>query len=281
MIRFSCPKCRSVVKVDDHRAGGHVYCPSCGDRLLIPTPAPQALPVACPIEPMQPATAATANPFGLSQPGPAAGPWRQLRGRVRRWLTLALVAFVLAGGAFAIVKLTKVDRQLLSVAYNSPEKRSETRCKEEEVVRKFVLHARSGSTLLGSRIDAAGIEFLSWGPHDLYDEVGIGAFLADRKKSLGKSVDIGLLPVGDVHALVFDEKKPVKMVRVQYRLQVEGSLFAHGTEKASVERDEIYFLQDNEVVARPDAFLLGHAVATNKDGDSWKEAWKKRLDSYK
>jgi predicted Zn finger-like uncharacterized protein len=57
MIRFSCPKCQAVIKVDDHRAGEKVYCPTCSQKLLIPTPPPPPVP----------------NPTVLGQLEPTAG----------------------------------------------------------------------------------------------------------------------------------------------------------------------------------------------------------------
>ena len=38
MIRFACPKCKAVIKVDDPRAGEKVFCPKCGQKLLVPKP---------------------------------------------------------------------------------------------------------------------------------------------------------------------------------------------------------------------------------------------------
>src|SRR5687767_2965801 len=42
MIRFQCPACNKVLKVADEGAGRKGPCPSCGQRLLIPTPPTQA-----------------------------------------------------------------------------------------------------------------------------------------------------------------------------------------------------------------------------------------------
>ncbi len=37
MIRFSCPRCQSVLKAHNHKAGSKVACPKCQQRLQIPT----------------------------------------------------------------------------------------------------------------------------------------------------------------------------------------------------------------------------------------------------
>lgn len=42
MIRFQCPVCDKVLKAPDHGAGQKISCPKCGQRLLIPQPAPAA-----------------------------------------------------------------------------------------------------------------------------------------------------------------------------------------------------------------------------------------------
>ena len=36
MIRFSCPRCRTLVTVDDHQAGSKYACVSCGQLMLVP-----------------------------------------------------------------------------------------------------------------------------------------------------------------------------------------------------------------------------------------------------
>ena len=37
-IRFACPKCASVLKIADRKAGAEVSCPKCGQMLVVPSP---------------------------------------------------------------------------------------------------------------------------------------------------------------------------------------------------------------------------------------------------
>lgn len=41
MIRFACPRCKSVLKAPDRKAGSKVACPKCQQRLQIPILPPQ------------------------------------------------------------------------------------------------------------------------------------------------------------------------------------------------------------------------------------------------
>jgi hypothetical protein len=38
MIRFACPRCKSVLESPDEKAGGKVNCPKCQQRLQVPVP---------------------------------------------------------------------------------------------------------------------------------------------------------------------------------------------------------------------------------------------------
>jgi hypothetical protein len=38
LIRFSCPRCKSILETPDHRAGDKVECPKCQQRLQVPVP---------------------------------------------------------------------------------------------------------------------------------------------------------------------------------------------------------------------------------------------------
>src|SRR5262249_8505339 len=40
MIRFQCPRCRSVLEAPDHRGGAKINCLKCQQRLQIPVPPP-------------------------------------------------------------------------------------------------------------------------------------------------------------------------------------------------------------------------------------------------
>ncbi|MGH7171140.1 MAG: NINE protein [Gemmataceae bacterium] len=40
MIRYSCPRCKSVLEAADHEGGAKIACPKCQQRLQIPIPPP-------------------------------------------------------------------------------------------------------------------------------------------------------------------------------------------------------------------------------------------------
>src|SRR5947209_2807365 len=62
-IRFACPACNATMKAHDDKAGVHVKCVGCGQRLQIPPP-PRGTVVAKALPPISPATpsAGTAAP---------------------------------------------------------------------------------------------------------------------------------------------------------------------------------------------------------------------------
>lgn len=137
-------------------------------------------------------------------------------------------------------------------SFDANEKRTNTKCEEEEIVRKTVLHARGGGT-----------EFVSWGPHDIKGDLGFGKHIADGMKYQGfddKS---------------FDKSKPIKIVRVIYMkdnaLGKMGAAIDGRTYLAKVPADHLYFLQGDKVIFENE----------NKNGDGWREALKKKLDAYK
>src|SRR5437764_289063 len=62
MIRFACPRCKTVLNREDHEVGGKVNCPSCDQRLQIPGPTGSS---------QQPLMPASVHP---GQPGPVPSP---------------------------------------------------------------------------------------------------------------------------------------------------------------------------------------------------------------
>src|SRR5262249_21154034 len=138
-----------------------------------PSTAPVARPVALPASsvpplptPSQPApsphaVAGLAN--SLERRGDAPTP----EGGSRRLLTPPLLrkAAMAAAVMAALAAVGVVTWAALRPAPGAnPEKRAKTRCKEEEVVKKWVIdHAA----------DPASVEFDTWGPHDLQGELGL------------------------------------------------------------------------------------------------------------
>jgi|GEM_PF-6643700 len=232
MIRFACPRCKSVLKAQDKLAGSKVACPKCQQRLLIPTPPPNKT-VLAPLVGHQPnpnlsqsfsprpeppfaegrLDPSPANPAALSpdSSAPVHSPdrpvisnrfWRFRLPSCRFWLGVIAVLPALAiASIFA--------RLLLTGGYIRPagqvaENRRHTRSEEEELVKAFILN--------NADKDADKVKFLTWGPHLSKSE------LVDWAKESGF---VELADLFDVR-LKHDELKRFEAFRSIVRVRYEG-----------------------------------------------------------
>jgi hypothetical protein len=224
-LKVSCPHCRAYIEVDANLAGEHIACPHCGGRLELPTPQPGAKPVAAPVEPFE----------GLNDESPQAITRRMFWSRLRRQ-TMKAVALVV-GIVAVCVGAWIVFRAEPGL---NPEKRGRTRCKEEEIVKKWVTdHAH----------DPASVEFDTWGPHDLQAELGV----TWPPRYLARVQGLAGIRGGE-------KPEPAKVVRVSFRAKN-----AHG---AKAFQDYLILLQNDKVVA----------IQHNQWDDDWKKGYKQQQD---
>jgi hypothetical protein len=76
VIRFSCPRCQSVLESPDPTAGGNVLCPTCHQKLQVPLPPRDQTvlgePVPAPVYPTA-VVVGEPTPAGLPAPDPTSG----------------------------------------------------------------------------------------------------------------------------------------------------------------------------------------------------------------
>lgn len=175
MIRFACPRCKSVLESPDHKAGSKVACPKCQQRLLIPT-LPRSKTILAPLVahiphpgiPQPSQEAAKTDSVPPTTPG-LNGRWFQWPRR-RSWLvlTVLLPALLLVGLGIRLV----ITGGYVRPADQVPENRTDARTDEEELVKRYIVN-NAGD-------DGDKVRFLAWGPHmskqellDLAKEGGI------------------------------------------------------------------------------------------------------------
>ena len=167
MIRFSCPRCNSVLQAPDHRAGSKTACPKCQQRLQIPVPPPNK-----PVPPPNKTVLAplVEYPRGLGRSPAAQVPQMQLstppeeptieRGRLwRPWLgcVVGTVAVLLGLAIVGLGVRLALTGGYIRPAGQVPEKRTDARTDEEELVKRYILNIADK--------DADKVRFLTWGPH--------------------------------------------------------------------------------------------------------------------
>jgi hypothetical protein len=73
MLRFACPRCKSIMEVSDADGGAKIACLSCGQRLQVPMP-PLSKTVLAPLVSHPPAAAIRLIPPAVIQPAPVMKP---------------------------------------------------------------------------------------------------------------------------------------------------------------------------------------------------------------
>jgi hypothetical protein len=107
MIRYACPRCRTVLECPDQAAGSKHACPTCGQRLQVPLPPPNKTvlaPLVLPQGPPYPQAVPVRLPVAQLVPEtPAAAPAApEGRGRGLRVALLGCCAAALAAGLFLL-----------------------------------------------------------------------------------------------------------------------------------------------------------------------------------
>lgn len=234
MIRFACPRCKSVLEAPDPKAGSKVACPKCQQRLQIPIPPPTNKTILAPFighgpDPgiRQPNRAAEkSRPDWLSPPpvlssrdlvsaavpapaSSAAHPsTMSVRKRLRfswpsRRFWLGVVAFLPALLIAALVVRLVSTGGYIRPAGQVPEKRSHPRTDEEELVKRYILN--------NADKDADKIKFLTWGPH------------MSKKELLGLMQEAGIVELAEIWGKFKQEDiKKWELFKAIIRVRYEG-----------------------------------------------------------
>lgn len=207
MIRFACPRCKSVLEAPDRKAGSKVACPKCQQRLQIPVPPPRNKTILVSFlgygpnsSALQPkptdskvntdcrsstppvlssrdlASAATPTPAPSPPVASRASAWKRLRvhwpGR-RFWL--GLVALL---PALFIVWLTL--HFVSTGGYVQPagqvtEKQSKTRPADQAPEKRSDAHLPEEELvrryIVNNEREPKNVQFVEWGPHMTWQEI--------------------------------------------------------------------------------------------------------------
>jgi DNA-directed RNA polymerase subunit RPC12/RpoP len=287
MIRYLCPRCRSMLESPEHKAGAKVNCPQCRQRLQVPLPplnktilAPlvqprpvsghgPSVPGLPPAPSTTPASAIQAQPSPHPQATPLEPPSTAIDPRGPGFLSRFRRGHALLGASvLASVVITAAvggvawwgARGLFPAPGSVAEARSDPRTDAEELVKRWVVNNAQ---------DPKAITFKRWGPHmtgrelaELFREAGLDGLVwteQDRKKwrELAKEAD------------------SITIVRVQWddphwRPPLPVALAGPGDAPGQPHQDDALFLVYKKLV-------LPIAFGMNEHGDDWKKDFRREM----